>query len=71
MIYSNIDYTMSGQRLDEDKIKSALLPNYKMKHMVRKSISHGSHRSFLLDQLFHSEFTSIFFEDIDRAKLKI
>jgi hypothetical protein len=71
MIYSNIDYTMSGQRLDEDKIKAAALPNYKMEHMVRKSISHGSKRSFLLDQLFHSEFTSIFFEDIDRAELKI
>jgi hypothetical protein len=70
MTYSNIDYTMSGQRLDEDKIKAAALPNYKKEHIVRKFTSHESHRSFLLDQLFHSEFTSIFFEDIDRAELK-
>ena len=70
MTYSNIDYTMTGQRVDEDKIKAAALPNYKKEHIVRKSMSHGSHRSFLLDQLFNSEFTTLFFADIDRAELK-
>ena len=71
MTYSNIDYTMTGQRPDEDKIKAAALPNYKKEHIVRKSTSsHGSHRSFLMDQLFHSEFTTLFFADIDRAELK-
>jgi hypothetical protein len=60
---------MSGQRLDEDKIKAAALPNYKKEHIVRKSqlSSNGSHRSFLLDQLFNSDFTRHFFEDIDYA----
>ena len=70
MTYSNIDYTMTGQRLDDDKIKAAALPNYKKEHIVRKSMSHGSNRSFLLDDLFDSEFTSFFFADIDRSELK-
>jgi hypothetical protein len=70
MTYSNIDYTMTGQRLDDDKIKAAALPNYKKEHIVRKSMSHGSNRSFLLDHLFDSEFTSFFFADIDRSELK-
>jgi hypothetical protein len=63
---------MSGQRHDEDKIKAAVIPNYKKQHILRKSqlSSNGSHRSFLLDQLFHSDFTTIFFADIDRAELK-
>lgn len=87
MIYNNLDYTMTGSRIDENKLKTDLLPKYKTEHIfrhrmlrgvneMREAMGHddvdenGSSRdvNLLLDNLFTTKFTTVFFADIDREE---
>lgn len=41
MIYKNLDYTMTGYRIDENKWKADLLPKYKTEHIFRHRMLRG------------------------------